>query len=160
MASTGSSAQVITPAAGGGALTLAMMDQLIDLVKGGKPDFFLMSRRSRRRLKALLQASTHYIETGESSFGRRILTYDGIPVLISDFLLDTEAADNGSGNSFSSIYAIHVDPTDGLTGLTNGGVQVIDVGQLETKDAVRTRIRWYVSMALLRDSAARMNGVS
>ena len=46
-------------------------------------------------------------------------------------------------------------------GLTNGGVQTIDVGQLETKDATRLRIRWYVSMALLRDSAAaRMNGVS
>jgi hypothetical protein len=45
--------------------------------------------------------------------------------------------------------------------LTNGGVQTIDVGQLETKDAMRLRVRWYVGMALLRDTAAaRMDGVS
>ncbi|MCC7372177.1 MAG: phage major capsid protein [Chloroflexi bacterium] len=159
--STGSSGQVLTPAAAGGSLTLALLDQLIDLVKGGKPDVLLMSKRTRRKLKGLLSASTHYVETGESSFGRQVLLYDGIPVLVSDFISDAEAADNGSGSTFSSIYAIHFSPADGLVGLTNGGVEAIDVGPLETKDASRVRIRWYVGMAVLRDSAiARMNGVS
>jgi len=159
--STGSSAQVMTPAAAGGSLTLALLDQLIDLVKGGKPDLLLMSRRTRRKLKSLLTASAHYVETGESSFGRQVMFYDGIPVLVSDFIADTEAADNGSGNTFSSIYAIHFSPADGLVGLTNGGVEAIDVGPLETKDASRVRIRWYVGLAVLRDSAvARMNGVA
>jgi hypothetical protein len=46
-------------------------------------------------------------------------------------------------------------------GLTNGGVEAVDVGPLETKDASRVRIRWYVGMTVLRDSAiARMNGVA
>ena len=44
--STGSSAQVMTPAAAGGSLTLVLLDQLIDLVKGGKPDLLVMSRRT------------------------------------------------------------------------------------------------------------------
>lgn len=159
--STGLSGQVMTPAAAGGSLTLALLDQLIDLVKGGKPDVLLMSKRTRRKLKSLLAASAHYVETGESSFGRQVLHYDGIPVLVSDFIADTEAADNGSGNTFSSIYAIHFSPADGLVGLTNGGIEAIDVGSLETKDASRVRIRWYVGMAVLRESAvARMNGVS
>src|SRR5688572_25820992 len=159
--STGSSGQVMTPAAAGGSLTLALLDQLLDLVKGGKPDVILMSKRTRRKLKGLLTASTHYVETGESAFGRQILMYDGIPVLVSDFIADTEAADNGSGSTFSSIYALHLSPADGLVGLTNGGIEAIDVGALETKDASRVRIRWYVGMAVLRDSAiARMNGVS
>ena len=158
--STGSSGQVITPAAGGGALTLALLDQLIDLVKGGKPDVILMSKRTRRKLKSLLTASTHYVETGDS-LGRQIMFYDGIPVLVSDFIADTEAADNGSGSTFSSVYALHFSPADGLVGLTNGGIEAIDVGPLETKDASRVRIRWYVGIAVLRDSAvARMNGVS
>jgi hypothetical protein len=153
--------QVIFPAAGGGSLTLALLDQLIDLVKAGKPDLLLMSKRSRRKLKALLTASAHYVESGESAFGRQVMMYDGIPVLISDFITDTEAADNGTGSTFSSIYAIHLSPADGLTGLTNGGIEAIDVGNLETKDASRVRIRWYVGMALLRDSAvARIDGVS
>lgn len=158
--STGSSGQVMTPAAAGGSLTLALLDQLLDLVKGGKPDVILMSKRTRRKLKSLLTASTHYVETGDS-LGRQIMFYDGIPVLVSDFILDTEAADNGSGSTFSSIYALHLSPADGLVGLTNGGIEAIDVGALETKDASRVRIRWYVGMAVLRDSAiARMNGVS
>jgi hypothetical protein len=159
-ASTGASAQVITPAAAGGSLTLALLDQLIDLVKGGKPDLLLMSKRTRRKLKSLLTASAHYVEAGET-FGRQVLFYDGIPVLASDFIGDTEAADNGSGSTFSSIYAIHFSPADGLVGLTNGGIEAVDVGPLETKDASRVRIRWYVGMTVLRDSAvARMNGVS
>jgi hypothetical protein len=158
--STGSSGQVMTPAAAGGSLTLALLDQLIDLVKGGKPDLLLMSRRTQRKLKSLLTASAHYVENGET-FGRQVLFYDGIPVLSSDFISDAETADNGSGNSFSSIYAIHASPADGLVGLTNGGIEAIDVGPLETKDASRVRIRWYVGMAVLRDSAvARMNGVA
>jgi len=153
--------QVITPAAAGGSLTLPLIDQLIDLVKGGKPDALLMSKRTRRKLKSLLTASAHYVESGETSFGRQVMMYDGIPVLPSDFILDTEAADNTTGSTFSSIYAIQLSSTDGLSGLTNGGVEVIDVGQLESKDASRVRVRWYVSMALLRDSAAaRMNGVA
>src|SRR5215212_1967549 len=159
--STGSSGQVITPAAGGGSLTLAFLDQLIDLVKGGKPDLLLMSKRTRRKLKSLLTASAHYVESGETSFGKQVMLYDGLPVLASDFIADTEAADNGSGSTFSSIYAIHASPADGLVGLTNGGIEVVDIGSLETKDASRVRIRWYVGLALLRDSAvARMNGVS
>jgi len=159
--STGLSGQVITPAAGGGSLTLALLDQLIDLVKGGKPDLLLMSKRTRWKLKSLLTAIAHYVESGETSFGKQVMLYDGVPVLASDFIADTEAADNGSGSTFSSIYAIHVSPADGLVGLTNGGIEVVDIGSLETKDASRVRIRWYVGLALLRDSAvARMNGVS
>ena len=47
-----------------------MLDQLVDLVRGGKPDLLLMRRRSRRKLKRLIQATAHYIETGDQ-FGRR-----------------------------------------------------------------------------------------
>jgi hypothetical protein len=157
----GGGGQVITPAAAGGSLTLSLLDQLIDKILGGKPDVLLMSKRTRRKLKSLLQASAHYVESGETSFGRQVMLYDGIPVLVSDFILDNEAADDTTGNTFSSIYALHFDAADGLVGLTNGGLEAIDIGPLETKDAERVRIRWYVGMAALRQSAiARMNGVS
>ena len=32
-------------------------------------------------------------------------------------------------------------------GLENGGLQVVDVGDLETKDASRWRIKWYAGLA-------------
>lgn len=161
IATTGGSGQVITPASAGGAMTLALIDQLIDLVKGGKPDCLLTSKKQRRKLKALLAASAHYVEAGETSFGRQVMMYDGIPVLASDFLVDTETADDLSGGTFSSMWAIKFGAADGLAGLTNGGVEVVDVGQLETKDASRVRVRWYVGMALLRDSAVgRLRGLN
>ena len=41
----------------GGALTLDKLDELIDPVKGGKPDLLVMSRRSRRTLNKLARTS-------------------------------------------------------------------------------------------------------
>jgi hypothetical protein len=151
-------AQEITADANGGPLTLALLDQLIDLVKGGKPDLLLMSKRTRRKLKNLLVASAHYVESGADQFGRQVMFYDGIPVEVSDFQLDTEV--EGSETAASSIYAIQFSESDGLVGLQNGEIEVIDVGQLESKDASRVRVRWYVGLALLRDSAlARLRGI-
>jgi len=154
------SAQTLEVGATGGALTLALVDQLIDLVKGGKPDVLLMSRRTRRKLKALLSASAHYVESGTSDFGRQVMFYDGIPVYVSDFQSDTETG-SGGGSALSSMYAIQFSESDGLCGLQNGSIEVVDIGQLETKDASRVRIRWYVGLALLRDSAiARLRSIN
>jgi len=135
------------------AVSLAKVDELIDLIKGGKPDLILTTKKQRRTVKGLFQASAHYVEPGESSFGRQVMMYDGIPFEVSDFLSDVETQTVLSGGAQSSMYAIHFSEADGVVGLQNGGVEVIDLGQLESKDAQRVRIRWYVSIALLRDSA-------
>jgi hypothetical protein len=48
----------------------------------------------------------------------------------------------------STIYAVQLGE-GALSGLTApGGLQVERVGSLETKDASRTRVEWYVSLAL------------
>ena len=153
------SGQTLDAATNGTALTLALLDQMLDLVRGGKPDLLLMSRRSRRKLKALLQASAHYVETGEQ-LGRQVMMYDGIPVYISDYIPDNETMGSG-GAVHSSIYALSFGWGDGLAGIQNGSIEAVDVGQLETKDAVRTRLRWYCGLALFRDNAcARLRGVN
>jgi hypothetical protein len=150
--------QVVTAGTNGASLTLAMIDDLIDRVKGGKPDMLLMSKRSRRKLKSLLQASTHYVERGESSFGQQVMLYDGIPVEVSDFISDAET--QGTSSACSSIYALSFGAEEALSGLQNGGIEVIDVGQLETKDATRVRIRWYCGLALFNQlRCARLVGV-
>lgn len=144
-----------------GDLTLAKLDETIDLVKGGKPDAIIMSRRTRRKLKALLQANLHYVERGESAFGRQVMAYDGIPVEINDFQGDAETATAKTGGALSSLYALQLRSPDGLYGLQNGSLEVIDLGQLESKDAQRVRIRWYVSMAIGRENAvARMKSIT
>lgn len=151
--------QTVAAGANGGPLTLGLLDELIDRVKGGKPHVLLMSKRTRRKLKSLLQQSAHYVERGADQFGRQVMLYDGIPVEVSDWIPDNET--EGTGTNLSSVYAIQFGEADGLVGLQNGGVEVIDVGQLESKDATRVRIRWYVGLALLRETAlARLKGVS
>jgi hypothetical protein len=151
--------QIVTAGANGAALTLAMLDDLIDRVKGGKPEMLLMSKRSRRKLKSLLVASTHYIERGESSYGRQVMMYDGIPVEVSDWVPDNEVQ-GGSGTVCSTIYALSLGP-ESLMGLQNGGVEVVDVGQLETKDAARVRIRWYCGLALFNQlRTAKLIGIN
>ena len=150
--------QVVTAGANGASLTTAMLDDVIDRVKGGKPEILLMSKRSRRKLKSLMVASNHYVERGESSFGRQVMMYDGIPVEVSDFILDIET--QGTSNSCSSVYAVGFGAEEALTGLQNGGIEVVDVGQLETKDGTRVRIRWYCGLALFNQlRCAKLVGV-
>ena len=135
-------AQRIDIGANGGPLTLDLMDQLIDLVMPGKPDLLCMSKRSRRKLSALRRSSGNLLETDVDQFGQRALYYDGIPIVVDDFIPNTETLGT-SGATTSSIYALKFGQGAGVMGLEHGGVQVERVGELETKDATRHRIKWY-----------------
>ncbi len=133
--------QTISMGANGGSLTLDRVDELIDLVKPGKPDLLLMSKRTRHNLKSLRRGSGTTLETDISQFGERIESYDGIPVVVDDFAPDDEA--EGTGTQLSSIYALKFGQGTGLMGLEHGGIVVEQVGELETKDATRHRIKWF-----------------
>ena len=51
------SGQMVSMGTNGATLTLEKLDELIDKIKGGKPDMLLMSKRSRRKLTALSRAT-------------------------------------------------------------------------------------------------------
>jgi len=158
--------QVIAMGATGATLTLAKLDELIDAIKGGKPHMLLMSRRSRRKLNALVRAAgSGMMETDRDKFGNFIQLWNGIPIGINDWILDThtlvgslETATTGAANS--TIYAIQFGE-GALCGLTAPGHLTVEpIGSLETKDASRTRIKWYVSLALFSSiKAAALIGV-
>jgi HK97 family phage major capsid protein len=145
--------------ANGAVLTLDTMDQMIDCVKPGKPDALFMSKRTRRKLSSLRRASGNLLETGVDAFGRRAMYYDGIPIEIDENIPDTETQGTSTGVC-SSIFAVKFGYQIGVCGLQNGSITVVPVGNLETKDAVRTRIKWYVGMAVFRPIAyVRLAGV-
>ena len=80
------------------------------------------------------------------SLGQVTQFYDGIPIGISDDISDAQTV--GSSTDCSTIYALQFGE-GGVAGLTApGGLQVERVGSLEVKDATRTRVKWYVSLAL------------
>jgi hypothetical protein len=148
------SAQLVAVGASGASLTLAKLDDLIDTIKGGKPDMLIMSRRSRRKLNALVRAAgSGMLETDRDQWGNFIQLWNGIPVSINDYILDTHTVSSSvetatTAGVNSTIYAVQFGE-GALAGLTAPGhITVENIGSLETKDASRTRIKWYCSMAL------------
>lgn len=151
--------QTISMGVNGAALTLDRMDELIDLVRPGRPDALCMAKRTRRKLSALRRSSGNLLETDVDAFGRRALYYDGIPILVDDFIPTTEVQGT-SGSVCSSIYALKLG-RQGVTGLENAGVRIERVGELETKDATRHRIKWYCGLALFSTlGLARLRGIN
>ena len=162
---TTASNYVIAMGPTGSTLTLAKLDELIDAVKGGKPHLLLMSRRSRRKINALVRAAGGMIETDKDKWGNFIQLWDGIPIGVNDWILDTHVLTGGvetatTGGTCSTIYAFQMGE-GALCGLTSPGHLTVEpIGSLETKDASRTRIKWYCSLALFSSiKAAALIGV-
>jgi len=153
------SGQRVSMGDNGATLTLAKIDHLIDLVKPGKPDLLLMSRRSRRKMKSLRQTGGNILETDRNAFGQMVTYYDGIPIGINDWISDAQTKGNQSLSS--KIYAVKFGES-GVCGLqAPGGVMVERVGSLETKDATRTRVKWYATIATFSTlSVAYLDGVN
>ena len=139
--------QTVSMGTDGGTLTLDKLDEAIDLVKEGKPHLLLMSRRSRRKLTSISRATgSGLLVTDRNEFGQMMEFYDGIPVAINDYIPDTKTV--GSSTDCSSIYALQ-SGEGAVAGLTApGGLTVERVGSLESKDATRIRVKWYVAIAV------------
>lgn len=172
--------QVITPATNGvnvlganGADALAFFDLLDELVaavpgiNGANGAIYAnTSVLAKIRSAGRRHGGTEMVR--EDLTGKRVLVWNGIPVLDPGFNLAgqpvlprTETL--GSASDTSSIYAVKFGEDEGdqaVTGLTNGGIQVDDLGQLQEKPAYRTRIEFYTGLAVFGGkAAARLTGV-
>lgn len=148
----------------GAALTLSMLDQLLDMVPNGA-DAIVMRRGTMRAYRSLIRAAggNNGADLMVEAFGRPMLTHNGVPIIANDFLPGDEA--NGtSGSVLCSIYAGRFNEADGLHGLYGGaeaGLRVESVGTVQNKDADRMRVKWYCGLALKSTkSLARLKFVS
>ena len=100
--------------------------------------------------------------------GKRQVVWNGVPILdigatAAGVSILPQTETQGTSTFASSIYAVKFGQSEGdqaVTGLTNGGVQVYDLGELETKPAFRTRIEFYTGVAVFGGKAgARLSGV-
>lgn len=148
----------------GGPVSFAMLDELQDMVKNGA-DALMMRQGTWRAIRALNRAMGG--NAAESSmvenFGHPVKAYDGMPVIINDFLPTTEVR-GSSGAVTTSIYAMRMNEIDGLHGLFGGasaGFRLEKVGLLQTKDATRWRMKWYAGLALKStQSLSRLAGIT
>ena len=151
--------QTVSMGTNGATLTLDKLDELIDTVRGGKPEMLLMSRRSRRTLNKLARAAGGgVVEHDRDEFGRMVAFYDGIPIGVNDHIADDDTT--GTSEDTSTVYALQFGE-GAVAGLTApGGLTIERVGALETKDATRVRVKWYVSVALFNElKLAKLSGV-
>ncbi|MDQ3485453.1 MAG: hypothetical protein M3445_08630 [Actinomycetota bacterium] len=169
-----SGAQVISSGANGAAINTdsasrqTFFDQL-DALIGAVPnaDTLLTNANILSKFRSAARRET-MATTSVDNLGRLVDTYNGLRLVNVGNKADgtpiiPQTETQGTALNAGSIYAVSFGtaaPAPGVVGLTNGGVRVQDLGQLETKPVYRTRIEWFVGLALFGPRpAARLTGV-
>lgn len=136
---------------GGGALSIAKLDQLLDEVPGA--NVILITRQLRRAFGTFLKNSTA-VDKRVDEYGNVLATYQGVDLLIADGKRDDPAitatetsAGLLTGGSLSSIYALRI-ADDGVMGLQSGNMVVSSLGELQSTPAQATRIEWDIGLAV------------
>lgn len=163
--------QLVSNAAAGAGMSLAKLDEAIDLVD--QPTHVIMSKAQRRRLTAAARAGIGGdIRYAQDEMGRQVAIYNDLPILIADYdnngnqILDfTETSPDGnSSTACTSVYVVSFMPMKlvGIQGKADGryGIATRDLGELETKPVFRTRVEWYSAIACYHGrAAARLYGI-
>lgn len=163
LCSDAGSSQNISAGTNGNALTMSMLDELCDAIPNG-PTAIFMRAGTIRAYRALVRAAggVNAQEILLEDFGRPMLTHNGVPILVNDFIPGNIA--QGSSANTASVFAVRLNEDDGLHGLWGGdkaGVQVEELGTVQNKDAWRFRLKWYAGLALKSTkSIARIVGVT
>ncbi|MEK3776854.1 major capsid protein [Paenibacillus sp. FSL K6-4396] len=130
----------------------------------GRADALYMDSKTKIRLSTIAR-KLGFHENSVDAFGKPVIAFNGVPIF--------DAGDNAAGGKVighnettgtatntTSIYAVKFGADEYTSGLTNGGVQVTDLGEVHDKPVLRTRIEFYTGMALFDGkSAARLSGI-
>ena len=151
---------------GGDALSLFLLDTLIARVDD--PTHLLMNKTMSLRLAQAARntAVGGFISWEPNEFGMRVMQYNGLPILLADedntgaqILPFSEANPGGGAAASTSLYCLSLGGGR-MVGIQNGDVDVRDLGELETKPVLRTRVEWYAGTAIFQGkSVARLRGV-
>lgn len=145
---------------------LDKLDELLSKVRGGA-DALYMNASILAKLKSSARR-LHFYDQTTDDFGKTVSTYNGIPMIdIGSTAAGTpiipQTETDGTFTSASSIYAVKFGSDEGdggVTGLTNGGIQVKDLGEIDAKPVYRTRIEFFTGLGVFSGTAAaRLEGV-
>ena len=162
-------AQTFDSGTNGLALALADLDATSDLVldKDGHVDYWTFPARTIRSYKALLRAlgGASINEVIVLPSGAEVNAYSGVPIFRNDWI-PVNQVKGSSGAVATTVFAGTLDDgsrqhgISGLTAQNMAGVNVVDVGESETKDERIWRVKWYAGLALYSElGLACMDGV-
>ena len=143
----------------GDVISFAVMDEVSDLVvdKDGDVDYYIMHKRTIRSFKALLRSlgGAAINEVLELPSGKTVPVYSGVPIFRNDYLpIDQTTGGNTTTTTFFAGTLDEGGRQHGIAGLTAAnasGVDVVDVGESETKDERIWRVKWYAGLALFSE---------
>lgn len=159
-------------------LSLERLEKAVDLVRGDKPDLILMSKAMRRGINKYLNGVGGI--TKRDIEGGTVQQLFGVDIAETDYIRDNESADlqYGTNEAGAAVYGYNYADTPGLDsdlsttiyvirlapeslcGIQSLGVTVEKLGNLETKDAKRVRIKWYPGVMLQKIiTCAKVTGV-
>jgi hypothetical protein len=125
----------------------------------------------RNKINSLARAAGSNLEHDKNSLGMPVTKWGDYQLMIDDGVPDnmpdpsssvtaiasyTTTTTRAAGNDITPIVAFRIGG-DGLVGITsaqNGMIQVKDLGELDNKDATRTRIKFYCGLKLGNKKAA------
>lgn len=156
-------------AGNGEVLSFLALDEVHDLVtdKDGVVDYFAMHARTIRSFRALLRGlgGASIGDVLELPSGETVPAYNGIPIFRNDYIPIDQV--QGSETAATTFFAGNFDDGSrqhgmaGLTAANMSGINVVDVGESETKDERIWRVKWYSGLALFSElGIACGNGIS
>lgn len=113
---------------------IADLDTLLDMVSGGA-DCLIMNKKTRRQLTAKGRAFCDY---RQGEFGTQFVQYGGVDIVDVD----------GDLLADDVIIAARFGAKEAVCGLQNGGVRVTALGEMEVQPQLKTRIEWFVGLAV------------
>jgi hypothetical protein len=168
---TAARGQLYTTATNGAALTLAMLDESIDLQRGVYDgQFIALNRTVSRKIWTLAQATSlgyPLIDISTDSLGRRITQYAGIPfAIVEDDRTGTAilAYDETTGSS-AVTTSLYIGSTGdmGITGLLGGGghFEVSDFGEQQASPTHMGRVELYPGLMVANPyGLVRLKGIT
>lgn len=154
-----SSQTVPAVGANGDALSFEKLDELLDLVidKDGQVDYLTMHARTIRSYNALLRGlgGASISDVVQLPSGESVPAYRGYPIFRNDYVPIDQTT--GANMTTTTIFAGTFDDGSrhtGIAGLTasrQSGINVVDVGESETKDERIWRVKWYCGLALFSE---------
>jgi hypothetical protein len=139
--------QIIANTGASDALSMKDLDSAIQAVDN--PTHILMPKKQKVNIVAFMRNSAS-LATSRDEFGRLVTTYAGLPIIEADVLgtaasLQQLGYNEGASSNRASIYVMSCSDM-GLQMIQNGGIDVRDLGEQNSKPVFRTRVEWYCNV--------------
>jgi hypothetical protein len=167
--------RLIDNSAGGAPLSLNVLDRAIQTTDApGGRKIIICSRETQTRFWQVARSSNvgGFVNFTPLELGREIPAYMGVPIVSVDvdnennpIMPFTEVSTNGANLQTTSIYVVALGDllTTAIQGQIEGsyGPSVKDLGEIDAMPVYRTRLDWYMSMAIYNGrSVARVTGIT